>query len=157
MANTKSNFPTAQQPDVSSEELSMLIERLNDQRKLSRVTTPEEVEQRVSEYFDACIQNSIRPGVEGMALALGVTRQTLLNWQSEGNQKGEIITRAKQMLAALLESWSMAGKINPITGIFLMKNHFGYADKTEVEVAPRNTLGVNMTPDEIAKRIALDD
>lgn len=157
MANTRSNFPTAQQPDVSKEELSVLIERMNDQRKLSRVATAEEVEQRVSEYFDACIQNSVRPGVEGMALALGTTRQTLLNWQNEGNQKGEIITRAKQMLAALLESWSMTGKINPVTSIFLLKNHFGYADKTEVEVAPRNTLGVNMTPDEIAKRIALDD
>lgn len=157
MANTKSNFPTAQQPDVSKEELSILIKRLNDQRKLTKVATPEEVEQRVTEYFDACIQNSIRPGVEGMALALGVTRQTLLNWQSEGNQKGEIITRAKQMLAALLESWSMSGKINPVTSIFLLKNHFGYADKSEIEFAPREKLQQELTPAEIAKRIARMD
>ena len=33
------------------------------------------------------------------------------------------------------------GKINPVSGIFLMKNNFGYADKQEVIVTPNNPLG----------------
>ena len=35
----------------------------------------------------------------------------------------------------------MNGKVNPVSGIFLMKNHFGYADKQEVVVSPKNGLG----------------
>ena len=33
------------------------------------------------------------------------------------------------------------GKINPVSGIFLMKNNFGYADKQEVVLTPNNPLG----------------
>ena len=33
------------------------------------------------------------------------------------------------------------GKINPVSGIFLMKNNFGYQDKSEVVLTPNNPLG----------------
>ena len=33
------------------------------------------------------------------------------------------------------------GKINPVSGIFLLKNNFGYQDKQEVVVTPNNPLG----------------
>ncbi len=41
----------------------------------------------------------------------------------------------------MLENWMQNGKINPVSGIFLMKNNFGYADKSEVVVTPNNPLG----------------
>ena len=33
------------------------------------------------------------------------------------------------------------GKINPVSGIFIGKNHFGYQDKQEVIVTPQSPLG----------------
>ena len=33
------------------------------------------------------------------------------------------------------------GKINPVSGIFLMKNNFGYKDQSEVVLTPNNPLG----------------
>jgi hypothetical protein len=32
------------------------------------------------------------------------------------------------------------GQVNPVTGIFLGKNNFGYTDKTEVAVEPKKTV-----------------
>lgn len=157
MANKTSNYPTAQQPSVSAEEMSLLIEHMNELQKMPRVKDIDGIEKRIQYYFEYCINNSIRPGVEGMCLALGTSRQTLLNWQNEGGKKGELIDRAKQLIAALLENWSVTGKINPVTAIFLMKNHFNYVDKAEVEVAPKQALGEHLTVHDIAARIAVDD
>ncbi len=44
------------------------------------------------------------------------------------------------------------GKINPVSGIFLMKNHFGYTDKQEVVVTPNNPLGEKQETEEIKQR-----
>ena len=33
------------------------------------------------------------------------------------------------------EDYMQNGKINPVSGIFLGKNHFGYKDQTELKVA----------------------
>ena len=44
------------------------------------------------------------------------------------------------------------GRINPVSGIFLMKNNFGYQDKQEVVVTPKNPLGDAETPQALADR-----
>lgn len=119
------------------------------------------VEQRIIDYFKYCFDNDIKPGVEGMALALGVNRRTLWDWET-GNRRGsssrraDIIKKSKQILANYLESLSQNGKINPVTAIFLLKNHFGYSDKQEIEVKASNPLGSTLTPEEIAKQIPQD-
>src|SRR5690606_24664583 len=89
----------------------------------------EAVEQRIFEYFQYCIEKDIRPGVEGMAMALGVNRRTLWDWET-GNRRGnsivraDIIKKAKQFIALYLENLAQNNKIYPATWIFLMKNHY---------------------------------
>jgi hypothetical protein len=56
------------------------------------------------------------------------------------------------MLNILLEQHMQSGKINPVSGIFLMKNHFGYADKQEVVVTPNNPLGDQKSDAELEQR-----
>ena len=46
-----------------------------------------------------------------------------------------------QLLDLQMVDYMQNGKINPVSGIFLMKNNFGYADKQEVVVTPQNPLG----------------
>ena len=48
------------------------------------------------------------------------------------------------------------GKINPVSGIFLMKNNMGYEDKTEMVVTPNNPVGADLPEEELRKRIAGD-
>lgn len=122
----------------------------------------EEVEERIQEYFEYCFNNDLKPGVEGMALAIGVDRRTLWEWET-GRKRGvvdssraDIIKKAKLFLANYMENLSQNGKINPITAIFLMKNHFGYADKQEVVITPNHNLDAAQTPEQIAEQIAVD-
>ena len=57
----------------------------------------------------------------------------MLTWQKNGGRRADIITQAKQVIAALLENWGQNGKINPAAFCFLMKNNFGYADSVTIE------------------------
>ena len=91
----------------------------------------------------------MRPGVENMALACGCSRQNLWQYQRSGSEIGEIITQAKQTLAALMETWSLEGRLNPATSCFLFKNHFGYSDTQRLEIEPQKPLGRTMTVEEL--------
>lgn len=154
MANRKSNYPNAQQVNTEPGEISEIVEKMSFLRGMNRPQTDEEVEERVKYFFQWCADNDVRPGVELMALALGTTRQTLWNWQREGGKRGEIITIAKQMLAALIENWGQTGKINPAALCFLMKNNFGYSDNVQVEVSKQENTP-KQSIEEIAAKYAV--
>lgn len=150
MANSKSNYPNAQPVKAEPGEISAMVGKITQLRALSRPQTDDEVEERVKYFFQWCIDNDVRPGVELLALSLSTTRQTLWNWQQAGGRKGDIITLAKQVLAALIENWGQTGKINPAALCFIMKNNFGYADNVQLEVSqPKDRLPMR-TPEEIA-------
>ena len=55
----------------------------------------------------------------------------------------------------LWESYMNSGKINPVSGIFLGKNNFGYQDKTEYVVTP-NTQHDYYDPEDIRRRYLTD-
>lgn len=126
------------------------------------INSDEEVIERIDYYFNYCFNNDLKPGVEGLAMAIGVSRATLWDWETGrsradvSNTRSDIIKKAKQLLALNMENLSQNGKINPVTAIFLMKNHFGYVDKQEVVVTPNQNLDAGQTPDEIAKLIESD-
>ena len=105
---------------------------------------PKQVEKRIYEYFQICSDNDMKPSMAGMALAIGVSRSTLWEW-SVGNIRSsthlDTIKKAVQMLDAQMVDYMQNGKINPVSGIFLMKNNFGYKDQQEVVVTPQAPLG----------------
>ena len=59
--------------------------------------------------------------------------------------------KAYFLLENLWESYMNSGKINPVSGIFLGKNNFGYQDKTEYVVTP-NTQRDEYDPEDIRRR-----
>ena len=156
MANKTSNWPNAQQPRVEVGEMRRMVQLMDELRTLPKIDykDPIAVEERVQLYFQWCITNDFRPTVEGLALAIGTNRMTLWKWQQEGGSRGKIIEGAKQLLSALLEEWSVTGKINPTTAIFLQKNHFGFADQYELAAGPINKLdGVLKSRQEIIRSL----
>ena len=96
-------------------------------------------------------------------MALGVNRCTLWDWETGrsraelGSSRSDIIKKAKQFLALYSENLAQNGKINPITWIFQMKNHFGYADRQEIEVSAKSQLGDAVSPEEIQSKLSLVD
>lgn len=119
------------------------------------ISDPVQVEMRIRQYFEQCVGSDMKPTVSGMALALGVDRKTLYKWSVGENRNithSPVVKKAMNLLSALWEDYMMNGKINPVSGIFLGKNHFGYTDKQEIVVKPENPLGEQKNPDEIKQR-----
>ncbi len=116
---------------------------------------PKQVEKRIYEYFQICGENDMKPSMAGMALAIGITREALWRW-SVGDTRSDThrntIKKAVQMLDAQMVDYMQNGKINPVSGIFLMKNSFGYKDQQEVVVTPNAPLGDQVSPDELRER-----
>lgn len=122
------------------------------------MTDPVAVEQRVLEYINLCVANDMKPSVAGMAMAFGVERTTLWKW-ANGVESAYIpqasrnsIKKGYQLLNALMEDYMQNGKINPVSGIFLMKNNMGYQDKQEVVLTPNTQLGDSTTPEELQQK-----
>lgn len=104
----------------------------------------EQVERRIAEYFQLCIDDDVKPGVAGLCLSLGIDRRTWYSWGTGIRRKGEymdIVARTRLVMESILETYMQHGQINPIPAIFLMKNHFGYRDQSEVVLTPSNPMG----------------
>ena len=100
---------------------------------------PVQVQQRIDDYFELCVSHDIKPSVKGFLNALRVAKSTLWEWKQGNYRAGthqQIICEAYDVLEALWEDYMMNGKINPVSGIFLGKNNFGYADKQEYILTP---------------------
>jgi hypothetical protein len=52
----------------------------------------------------------------------------------------------------MMEGYMQNGKINPVSGIFLMKNNFGYTDKQEVVLTPNSPLGDQKSDAELEQK-----
>ena len=129
------------------------------------MNNPTEVADRLSEYFRLYAEADVKPTVAGMAIALnGMSTNQLRcivhNRASGGDGYKPAITRevalvvkkAYSTLENLWESYMNSGKINPVSGIFLGKNNYGYQDKTEYVVTPNQGDTDNYSAEDIKKR-----
>jgi hypothetical protein len=125
------------------------------------ITDPIQVKNRINEYFTLCVADDIKPTVKGFLNALRVAKSTLWEWKTGGFRAGThqaIICEAYDVLEALWEDYMMNGKINPVSGIFLGKNNFGYQDKQEYVLTPNQTqLSVEDVKAIEAKYVELPD
>ena len=110
---------------------------------------PDEVEDRVLQYFKHCYDDDMKPSVAGLALALGIDRRRLWELGQLENNRTEvqttpevrgIIKKAYVMLNSQMEDYMMGGKIHPVAGIFLMKNNMDYKDQSELTLTPNMPL-----------------
>lgn len=117
----------------------------------------EQVQARIDEYHMFCIQNDIKPDMPGLALSLGVTRKTVWAWENgfESNKPVAVrnaIKKGRQINELLLTQMMANGKINPVAGIFFLKNSHDYHDQQEVVVSPQTPV-TNVDPEQARKRI----
>jgi hypothetical protein len=128
---------------------------------------PQQVNDRLNEFFQIHAEADMKPTVAGMGMALGLDRRRL--WEIKtGNLKGGVteydlptptlvsIKKAYEYMEILWENYMQNGKINPVSGIFLGKNNFGYQDKTEMVVTPNTNSDTDYSVEDIRKRYLPD-
>ena len=128
---------------------------------------PVQVQERLNEYFTIHTEADLKPTVAGMAMALGIDRRRLWEIRS-GNyhtskdlselpsETTDYIKRAYDFMETLWENYMQNGKINPVSGIFLGKNNFGYQDKTEHVITPNTGNDSDYSADDIRRRYLSD-
>lgn len=128
---------------------------------------PEAVQQRLVEYFQIYAEADLKPTVAGMGMALGLDRRRLWEIKSGALVGGVgkqhlpeatlgLIKKAYEILETSMENYATSGKINPVMSIFMMKNHFGYQDKTEYVLTPNQKTESDYDADDIRKRYLSD-
>lgn len=128
---------------------------------------PEDVQARLTEYFDIHMRADLKPTVAGMAMALGIDRRRLWEIKSGALLGGhtpidlphdsvDSIKKAYDFLENLWENYMNNGKINPVSGIFLAKNNFGYQDKVEHVLTPNVHNDSDYDAEDIKKRYLSD-
>lgn len=128
---------------------------------------PEQVTNRLMEFFQMHVDADMKPTVSGMGMALGLDRRRL--WEIKtgnyGTQKSlselptltkDSIKKAYEYMEILWENYMQNGKINPVSGIFLGKNNFGYQDKTEYVVTPNVNNDSDYNAEDIRARYLSD-
>jgi len=131
---------------------------------------PDEVVKRLEQYFTVMGEYNAKPSVTSMAMALGIDRRRL--WDIKTGRTTprysawlkklppetiETIRRAYDLLEMMWEDYMLNGKINPVSGIFLGKNQFGYQDRTEHVLTPNQPAEEEFSSKEIKARYLLDD
>ena len=127
----------------------------------------EQVIERLNEFFKIHAEADMKPTVSGMGMALGLDRRRL--WEIKtgnyGTQRGledlptltkDSIKKAYEYMEILWENYMQNGKINPVSGIFLGKNNFGYQDKQEMVLTPNNSNDSDYNAEDIKKRYLTD-
>lgn len=127
------------------------------------------VKNRLGEYFALYEQADMKPTVAGMAIALnGMSRQTLTAIAHDrvtGSagyktalppEVATVIKKAYKMMENMWETYMNSGKINPVSGIFLGKNNYGYQDKTEYVLTPNQQNDSDYNADDIRQRYLID-
>lgn len=128
---------------------------------------PELVQARLSEYFQIHIDADLKPTVAGMAMALGIDRRRLWEIKTGAPMGGhtahelptltvDSIKKAYDFLETLWENYMHNGKINPVSGIFLGKNNFGYQDKQDIVVTPNTHNDSDYSAEDIRARYLTD-
>lgn len=126
------------------------------------------VEARLKEFFAIHIDADMKPTVAGMGLALnGIDRRRL--WEIKTNTPSttveinnlppavkDAIKKAYYLMENLWENYMQNGKINPVSGIFLGKNNYGYQDKTEYVLTP-NSQNEPYSAEDIKSRYVIED
>ena len=118
--------------------------------------TDEEFVENTIKYFELCEKHDFKPSMESYALSLSTTRQTLWNWENGVHPASQAvldtIKKAKTIIQSGFVNCFMDGKVNPIAGIFLLKNNHGYKDVQDHVVTPGGALGKVETVEQLSER-----
>lgn len=126
--------------------------------------TPEELEEKIEEFYKWCDKNNKKKTVSRLAWYLGTNRTTLLHYEKasefdwlkhldEDTRLSYVnaIKRAKAYIESEYEE-SLFNKSETTGAIFTLKNNYNWVDKQEIVTENRTDLD-NIKEEELEQRI----
>ncbi len=107
-----------------------------EKRKVGRpakYTKAAAMQKKIDKYFATCDKNYEPYTVTGLAIALGMTRKGLIDYENKEDQKlSNTVKKAKLRVEEYAER--SLYRSQSVTGIiFNLKNNFGWQDKQEID------------------------
>ncbi len=108
--------------------------------------TPEELQIAIDKYFESCFDIDNETGyrfqtkpftVTGLAMAIDLTRQGLIEYSCKSDSFSDTIKKAKAKVEEFAETTLFTAK-NPAGVIFSLKNNYNWKDKQEIETTVTN-------------------
>lgn len=149
----KYNFPSTVEPENPEDVKEALGSVLYWYKRgeENKPDTDSAIQERIVEYLSQCYITGQRMTVEKLALALGITRETLWKWEQQPGNRGNMIKKAKDTIAAYDADMVAKGKLNPVPYIFRAKNYYGMKDSQDIVVTPNNPI-TDIQPEEVAAK-----
>ena len=97
-----------------------------------KIETVDELQIAIEAYFALCEEQKRPYTMAGLARALDIARNTLLNYEHRSPAFMSAVRKAR----ARVEQWTeegLWGKYHPAGPIFSLKNNFGWKDTQEIE------------------------
>lgn len=92
----------------------------------------EQVLERTTQYFKIISKYNVKPTLESYGLSMHIPRTTLIDIVtgriSRPPDVHRIITGAHMAITAMMAGYMTDNQVNPVAGIFLMKNNMGYTN-----------------------------
>jgi len=99
----------------------------------------EEMQRMIDAYFAECDEKGEPYTITGLALALGTTRETLLDYENAESRRAfsDTVKKAKMRCQHYAEKRLFDAK-NPVGIIFNLKNNYGWRDRQDVELTGKD-------------------
>ncbi len=99
------------------------------------------LQSKIDSYFEKAKKKKTPLSLTGLALHLGCTRLNITDY-SKTDEYGSALSEAKLRCENSLEEKMISG--SPPTGlIFILKNNYGWKDRTEVDATIKGTLSLS--------------
>lgn len=92
------------------------------------------------------------PTIEGLALALHITRETIYDWEGKFDEFSDIVKELRHKQAEVLISGGLSGQYNPLIAKVLLTKH-GYREGTEVSGTEGGPVKLDTGMDEVLKKV----
>ena len=90
--------------------------------------------QSTLEYLENCkADERSLPSVEGLALSLGINKDTVYEWDKRYPKFSDALKEIKMAQKQRLQENGLTNRFNPTMAIFLLKTNHGMIEKTQVD------------------------
>lgn len=123
-----------------------MAEKKNVGGRPPKFKTKEEMQEKIDKYFEECRTERRPITFTGLAYAIGLSRQGLLNY-SKDERFFDTIKKAREYVEMTMEE-RLVGTSGIATGIiFNLKNNYGWQDKKDIDANVNTNIKVTLTDD----------
>lgn len=123
-----------------------MAEKKNVGGRPPKFKNKEEMQEKIDKYFEECRKDRRPITFTGLAYAIGLSRQGLLNY-SKDERFFDTIKKAREYVEMTMEE-RLVGTSGIATGIiFNLKNNYGWRDKKDIDANVNTDIKVTLTDD----------